>query len=125
MHLLEAQVSTSRDQQHAMQQEHLQRLQKENHLESELKQTGVRLENGQERYGQMSEKRKHLSLRMEELLNQLTEKQGQVEGTTQLIDSQTTRIMQADERIQALNENMHQAREELDSLQKEMMEHKA
>lgn len=125
MHSLETEVTKLRDHQQTVQREHLHLLQKENQLESELKQVSVRIEGGEERRGQIEERLEKLAGQREEFARQIKEKQRQVDESSQAIDNQKMVLDELDNSLNGLTEEIEKGQEEFDRVQREITELKA
>lgn len=121
----EAELSKQRSKQQIKQQDLLENLKDEGVCESELKQTGLRLENAQERQAQLKERKEKLTSSSQELSAQFVEKKHQLEEASQSIDGQKEVFVDMEARLQDLGEEMIKSQGHLDNIQLEITEAKA
>lgn len=122
---LDTELNTLRRQQQFKQQEILKHLQVENQCESDLKQIQLRIENGQERHGQLQERIERLDATERELLTQVKEKKDQMDGLTHRIDGQKDVFISMEKKLHDLMDEISRTEEQLDTIHLEMVETKA
>lgn len=122
---LDKELGTLRRQQQFKQQEILNYLQIENQCESELKQIGLRIENGLERQHQLQERIEKLNKAEGDLRLQVEAKVEHLKEVTQAIDAQKEVFSSMEMTLYQLTDELNKVHEKLDSLHTEMVETKA
>jgi chromosome segregation protein len=122
---LDVEVGKLRDKQQGLQRDHLRLIQIENQLEIEQKQTGVKLENMQERFAEMTKKREKLTLFGEELVHKIAGKQTQVDEFSEAIEIQKSLFEEKELTLNRLNEEIQQRQDEIDKVRREITGHEA
>lgn len=118
--VLETDVSKLRDCQQGLQREHLRLIQIENQLEIEQKQTGVKLENVQERFSEMSKKKEKLTVFHEELIHKISDKQGQVDECSEVVETRKILFEEKELVLSQLSEKIQYQQEEVDKIKKDI-----
>lgn len=123
--VLDRELTTLRNQQQGRQHDLLKHVHSENQCESELKQTVLRLENAQERQGQILERKERLVATSRELSLQASEKKQQLEEASKAIDIQKEVFEGMEASLQDLGEEVIKSQDHIDRLQLEVTETKA
>jgi len=122
---MEASVSKLREQQQTYQRELMQLVQEESRIESDFKQTSVRLESQLERKGQLEEKKQRLNSQQEELNKIVKDKQLNLQQVSQGIDEQKKVFTATETELQELNKEIQETEKNLERHHRELTDHKA
>lgn len=125
VHLLEVDVGTLRDRQHETQKEFLQYLQKENQIESELKQATLRLEHNYERKKRIEEQQESLKEHLKGVLEAIQDKEEKIEAASAQISIMKEKFEYLDQQIDESNLQIKQTQEQLDEIYQVKAEQKA
>lgn len=122
---LEAEVVKLRENQNKSQQELLKLLHSESQLESEWKQNSVRLENTQERYVQIKQRKGAASLALKELTAAQKEKKAIVQEASEAVDSQKELFGNLEAQLQEIADQMQTSQTQMDAIILELNEGRA
>lgn len=122
---IEHAVSEIRDQQHAVQQERLQYLQAENKVESELKQTTLKLEHHQEKIHRLQENQQTLNETLAQLESQIEAKKRDIHSGSDELAGLKEQFAVLDSQIEEKTTQIKQAQRELEQVSQERAEQKA
>lgn len=122
---VEGQLTKLRMSQQALQQELIQFVQAEKQAESELKQTSLRLEQGNERKNQLTEKRKRLIVQIDELEKLIKEKQKNADEISNEIDERKQGFNKLEKEEQIATTELQTAQKRFEEINKEWTEGRA
>ena len=122
---VEFEVNRLREQQQQVQKDHLKFLQTENQIDSELKQTHVRLESHQDRLKAIKEKIEKISAQQVSTLHQLKDHEQKFKDISALLDEQKIQFTEKDKALTELNQSIQKIQDQLAKIQKQKMECKA
>ena len=122
---VEGQLSKLRASQQALQQELIQYVQAEKQAENELKQTSMRLENGNERKQQLAEKRKRLAGQIDELEKLIKEKLHASQEISNEIDERKKGFNELEKEEQKITAELLIAQKQFEEINKEWTEGRA
>lgn len=123
--LIETELASLRRQQQFKQQEILKHLHVENQCESDLKQIGLRIENGQEILRQLQGRLERLNKTEQELVVHVEEKKGHLDQLTFEIDGQKEFFMSMEKKLHEFADEINGAQERFDAIHSECVEIKA
>ncbi|NGX41962.1 MAG: Chromosome partition protein Smc [Chlamydiae bacterium] len=125
VHAIELEVGSIRDQQHEAQHDLLKLLQVEKQVESELKQTTLRIEHNNDRKVRIREHQEVLTKHVEELTNAIEGKKQEIEEVAKQIDAYKEQFSSLEEQIEVQTQKIQETQERLDSIYQERAEFKA
>lgn len=118
--LLESEAGKLRETHQGMQREYLRLIQIENQLEMEQKQTGIKLENTQERCSELAKKRESLAGFSAGLADKMSGRQQQVDEVSLQIDQQKGLFEEKELELKRLSEEIQQQQEVLEKVRREL-----
>lgn len=122
---LENNLAKQKHQHQIDQKEWLRLLQIENQYESEIKQASVRVENANERFGRMQERKKLLSKSIDDLKAQINEKKHQFDEASKALDAQKSLFASMENDLKSISEEMEKTQDAIDRVNLEISESKA
>jgi chromosome segregation protein len=122
---VELEVNRLREQQQQIQKAHLKFLQTENQIESELKQTHVRLESYQDKLKAIHVKIEKISAQQVHTSRQLKDQEQKFKDISSMLDDQKKQFTEKDKVLTELNQIIQKNQDQLAKLQKQKMECKA
>jgi chromosome segregation protein len=125
VHLLEEGLGGLRDRQHETQKELLQLLQKENQIESELKQATLRLEHTQDRKKRVQEHQETLIRHLEEFKRTIENKKVEVEASSEDVLMKKEQYETFEQQIEDRTIQIKETQDNLDAIYQEKAELKA
>lgn len=122
---LDKELAAQRRQQQSNQQEILKHSHGENQCESELKQIGLRIENGQERLGKVQEHIQRLDKTEKELILQVEQKKELLDEATRGIDGQKEVFLSMEKGLHDLIAEIGKTQKRVDAIHTELVEARA
>ncbi|MFQ5729093.1 MAG: chromosome segregation protein SMC, partial [Waddliaceae bacterium] len=122
---LDVEVGGIRDRQHEAQQELLQYLQSEKQIESELKQTALRIEHNRDRKSRILEHHEILSKHLEILTEDIETKKGNIGEANRHLDTRKGHFLSLEKQIEEQTQKVKETQEKLDAIYQERAEFKA
>lgn len=121
----EEEVAVLRSELQVKQQKKLQLLQQHHQLESEWKQSVIRLENNQEKQKHFEERVKHLTEDQEQLTQMVRERKLQLNQASKLVDTHKERLDLYEEDLKLISKQLEEKLQEIEGLKRHLVEQKA